>query len=276
MTVDMANIAKKPSSVIYSSDHSLNRNVHIAKARVPSVQASPCHDIHECTSMSHISKNLAPEPIQRRSLLSIAGTAAAAAALALLLPIPAATAATPILSQTFQSSEGFEFSYPAGWVVAYDRSGGKGDGAVAAVGDFTRFFVVSVFRTVDIPKETSLENGLTESVGHALCIDPLLKEDSTQSFKELRSQSSGQGRHLQYDFEYEIEVCRGEIQEGVGGVLRCLGGLGQEIPTQKRHHVARAVLAEGHLLTINAAAPVEKWAEVEDVMKAIVNSYRSL
>ena len=264
------------SNARISNDLLLNRNVHIAQARVPPVQTSPRHDIHECNSVSHISKNLAPEGIQRRSLLSIAGTTAAAATLALLLPIPPATAATPILSQTFQSSEGFEFSYPAGWVVAYDRSGGKGDGAVAAVGDFTRFLVVSVFRTVDIPKEISLQNGLTESIGRALCIEPLLKEDSTQSFKELRSQSSGQGRQLQYDFEYEIEVCRGEIQEGVGGVLRCLGGLGQEIPTQKRHHVARAVLSEGHLLTINAAAPVEKWAEVEDVMKAIVNSYSSL
>jgi hypothetical protein len=276
----MANFTGKPSSLRNFLDQSsfrYNRVIH----RLPPVQARH-HDVHHNDENSNDSANLASElnnlGIHRRSLLSLAATTAAAAAATLGggLLLPAAIAAPPALSQTFQSSEGFEFSYPSGWIVAYDRSGGRGDGAVAAVGNFSQYLLVSVFRTVDIPKDVKLDNGLTESVGRALCIEPLLKDDTTQSFKELKSESNGEGRRRYYDFEYEIEICKGEIQEGAGGVLRCYGGLGQEIPTQKRHHLARAVLSGGHLLTINAAAPVDKWAEVEDVMREIVDSYRSL
>jgi len=271
----MANITGKLSRLGNLSDLFVYNNEHVAPVRVLPVQATPRHNVYKHSRKSEIPTNIAPKIIQRRTLLFVAATATTLRG-GLLQPIQTAVAAPTSLSKTFQSSEGFEFSYPDGWVVAYDRSGGRKDGAVAAVGDFTKFLVVSVFRTVDIPKNINLDNGLTEFAGHSLCMDPLLKEDSTQSFNELRSESTGEGRRRQYDFEYEIEVCRGEIQEQAGGVLRCLGGLGQEIPTQKRHHLARAVLSGGRVLTISAAAPVEKWAEVEDIMRAIVDSYRSL
>lgn len=55
----------------------------------------------------------------RRQLL---GTALLAAPLLL----PAASQAV----ETFMSSEGFAFQHPTDWVVAFDRSGGRGDGAV--------------------------------------------------------------------------------------------------------------------------------------------------
>jgi hypothetical protein len=274
----MANVTGKLSRLEKRSVRIFYQNEHVAPVRAPPVQATPRHDIYKYSRKSEIPTNIASEIIQRRTLLSLAATAATLGG-DLLQPGQKAIAAPTTLSQSFESSEGFQFSYPAGWVVAYDRSGGRmlrRDGAVAAVGDFTKFLVVSVFRTVDIPKDINLDNGLTEFAGRSLCIDPLLKEDSTQSLNVLRSESSGEGRRRQYDFEYEIEVCRGEIQEQAGGVLRCLGGLGQEIPTQKRHHLARAVLSGGQLLTINAAAPLEKWAEVEDIMRAIVVSYRSV
>lgn len=213
----------------------------------------------------------APAPLQRRAALALAAAATVAT------PRRAAAAPPPpALSQFFTSSEGFTFSFPAGWVVAYDRSGGRGDGAVVAVGDFTRFLVVSVFRTVDVPAEAAA-HGLDEATGRRLCLDPLAADDSTMRFREIKSEAGGDGAGgRRYDFEYEIDVCRGEIQEGSGGVLRCLGGMGQGIPAQRRHHVARAVLSGGRLLTINAAAPVDKWPEVEGVMREIVESYRAV
>ena len=109
-------------------------------------------------------------------------------------------------------------------MLAYDRSSPRAssDGAVAAVGDFTRFLVVTVFRGVDLPKDV-VKNGLNEASGRALCLDPVLSSDSTERFQELRSEmSTGGGGLSAYDFEYEVDVCRGEVQEGVGGVLRCL------------------------------------------------------
>ena len=52
--------------------------------------------------------------------------------------------------------------------------------------------------------------------------------------------------------------------------------MGQVIPTIRRHHVARALVVEGVLLTMNAAAPVERWPDVEVLMKSIVGSYRAV
>jgi hypothetical protein len=45
---------------------------------------------------------------------------------------PAAPGPLPVppLTETFISPEGFAFDYPAGWVVAFDRSGSSGNGAV--------------------------------------------------------------------------------------------------------------------------------------------------
>lgn len=189
--------------------------------------------------------------------------------------------ATPHLNleQTFKSSEGFQFSFPSGWVVAYDRSGGQGNGPVAAVGNFQRFLVVSVFRTVNIPKSI-ITNGLDEPTGRMLCLDAPAASSRTMRFTEISSQATASQLPAvdYYNFEYEIESCNGEIQEGSGGVLRCLGASGQSIPSVRQHHLGRALLSgkSATLLTINASVAADKWAdpEVETVMRGIVKSYR--
>lgn len=48
-----------------------------------------------------------------------------------LLSFPATAAALDSpLTQRFTSKEGFTLAYPADWVVAFDRSGGFGNGPV--------------------------------------------------------------------------------------------------------------------------------------------------
>jgi hypothetical protein len=182
------------------------------------------------------------------------------------------------LARTFESREGFSFSYPDSWVVAFDRSGGRGNGAITAVGDFKQsFLVASVFRTVGIKSLLGENSGLDDTTGRRLVLDPLLNDPSTLRFRELRAQGSSNGEF--FDFEYEMEACKGEVQEGKGGFQRCLSGTGQDIPTPRRHAVGRAVLGppgSDVLFTMTASAPVEKWASVEGVLRAIVGSYHAL
>lgn len=182
------------------------------------------------------------------------------------------------LDQEFKSSEGFRFSFPSGWVVAYDRSGGRGNGAVAAVGDFSRFLVVTVFREVININGDDVEH-LNEGVGRKLVLDGPASSQSTLRFTEIKSDMVVNDPTT-YEFEYEIETCTGEIEEGSGGVIRCLASFnGQSIPTIKRHIVGRSILrsneSESVLLTIAAAAPVKVWndSEVAQTMQAIIDSY---
>ena len=66
-------------------------------------------------------------PQGRRQLLLGGG----GLALGLLAAPGSSEAAAPTaLPNRFASSEGFAFNFPAGWIVAFDRSGGQDNGAV--------------------------------------------------------------------------------------------------------------------------------------------------
>lgn len=177
--------------------------------------------------------------------------------------------------KSFSSREGFAFQYPDSWVLAFDRSGGKKDGAVVVVGDFRQsFLVVSVFRTVAV--ETLSDGGesfLTVEDGRRLVLDTLREDPTTMRFKEISASSTENG---EFDFQYELQTCVGEIQEGSGGVVRCLGSSGQEIPAAMRRAIGRAVLQGNTLLTMTASAPIEKWMAVEETLGRIVSSFHRI
>ena len=114
-----------------------------------------------CRSNSSISSSHRPpsplpppppptSPVDRRGVLALLAAASAAFPAAHAAPAivaapdevaaSATTAATspppplPLLSETYTSSDGFSFDYPPGWVVAFDRSGAPGNGAVVGEG----------------------------------------------------------------------------------------------------------------------------------------------
>jgi hypothetical protein len=194
-------------------------------------------------------------------------------------PLRAIAIASPlVLEQNFSSIEGFQFSFPAGWVVAYDRSGGRGNGAVAAVGDFSKFLVVTVFRQeID---DGNVEQ-LDEAVGRKFVLEGPASSQSTLRFTDIKSAMVVNEPSI-YEFEYEIETCMGEIEEGSGGIIRCLASFnGQSIPTIKRHILGRSILkyaeSKSVLLTIAAAAPLDVWSDAAaaQTMRAIIGSYRA-
>jgi hypothetical protein len=212
---------------------------------------------------------------RRAALFSLA--AASAAALA-ARPATAAAAAQPSGEEirTLTSRDGFAFDYPASWVVAFDRSGGfRGEGAVATVGDFRgvekSFLVVAAFRQAP-PRGTTV--GGAAAAGRALNVDAPRADAATLRFAELRSEGTPDGG---YEFEFEVEACGGEVLEGAGGRVRCLGpGGAGELPTVTRHHVGRCVAAAGAIFTLTAAVPADRWPAAEAALRAVVGSLRAV
>ncbi|PSC70225.1 heat shock factor HSF8 [Micractinium conductrix] len=182
--------------------------------------------------------------------------------------------------QTYVNAEGFAFDYPAGWVVAFDRTGSSGNGAVIVVGDFRQLITVSVFRTTTIP-ELVVRQGLTEEAGYGICVEPQARADGTMRFDLLKSAlvpaapGSSNAAASAYQFEFSIESCAGEIEEGLGGKLACLS-FGSRIPSQRRRHIGRCVVAaNGRAYSLNASSPEDRWPAVGPLVQAVVDTFRA-
>ncbi len=90
--------------------------------------------------------------------------------------------------------------------------------------------------------------------------------------EQLTTSSGGQ---VAYEFEYEIEACRGEIVEGLSGRVLCLNASGQDVPTQSRHHFGKCILGtNGVAFSLNASAPLNQWGEVQFVYSEVAKSFR--
>jgi hypothetical protein len=205
------------------------------------------------------------------------------------------------LTQTYRSSsQGFAFSYPESFVIAFDRTSKNiEDGAVVSVGDFKRFITVTVFAS-HMPVEGN--DFLDVETGYDICIRPIVESDTTMGFRVIREEmkeSSGV-----FDFEYDHSICRGEQIESSGGILRCIvrairvpiflyvyfihvyvfmqGNFGQDIPVQRKHVIGRAffpVNASGNkgevLLTMMASMNADDTSGVAENTKTLTSIVES-
>ncbi|PRW34042.1 photosystem II oxygen evolving complex [Chlorella sorokiniana] len=187
-------------------------------------------------------------------------------------PRPVQPLPVPPLTETFTSPEGFAFDYPGDgtWVVAFDRSGSTGNGAVVVVGDFRKLVTVSAFRTETVP-EAVRQAGLTQDSGYNVLVEPQRTERGTMRFNLLRSELGTGGA---YEYEFSIESCAGEVEEGLGGKLRCLNAFGGAIPTAPRRVIGRSVLVNGTAYSLTASSPEERWEEVGPLLRAVVATFR--
>lgn len=153
-------------------------------------------------------------------------------------------------------------------------------GPTAVVGDFRALITVSVFRTTNIP-EAIVRAGLSEEAGYEICVGPQQQQGSTQRF-ELISSAMGPpaagaepGSPPAYEYEYSIESCVGEVEEGLGGVLRCIGPFGNLLPTQRRRHIGRCVLIGANAYSLNGSSPEDRWEQVGPILRAVVGTFRA-
>ena len=107
------------------------------------------------------------------------------------------------------------------------------------------------------------------------------RADGTMRFDLLKSAlvpaapGSSNAAASAYQFEFSIESCAGEIEEGLGGKLACLS-FGSRIPSQRRRHIGRCVVAaNGRAYSLNASSPEDRWPAVGPLVQAVVDTFRA-
>lgn len=140
-------------------------------------------------------------------------------------PHQAKASSSGSLSKRFRSDEqGFSFSYPESFVVAFDRTKDimGGERALVSVGDFRKFITVTVFGSHRVKADQG--DMLDVDTGYDMCIRPIVESDTTMGFRVVREEilvNAVTGVRM-FDFEYDHAVCRGETIESSGGILRCI------------------------------------------------------
>ncbi|KAI8101927.1 hypothetical protein M9434_006989 [Picochlorum sp. BPE23] len=183
--------------------------------------------------------------------------------------------------RTFASTaaqQGFSFSYPASFVIAYDRTQDTSrDGAIISIGNFT-----NTIHTATVFRQRVRDVGLpqTPEDAYKLCIQPLIDDASTTGFRLIQdSLFTTEDNAIMYEYEYEQSVCRGqEIVEGVGGVLRCTGTYGQDVPIQTKRILARTLFlpedqSSNSRRTTTVTLLTMQASTNDDTMRAIIDSF---
>lgn len=85
----------------------------------------------------------------------------------------------------------------------------------------------------------------------------------------------GPGSQRFVDADYVLESCQGgEIQEGRGGVLRCLDPTsGSPVRTARRRHLATITVAKGDLYIAVGSASEATFADAQDDFSSIIRSF---
>jgi hypothetical protein len=118
---------------------------------------------------------------------------------------------------------------------------------------------------------------LNKDTGFDIFLQPIAADERSLRFTLLRSDVfNDAGGRPQFDFEYELESCGGEVIEGKGGDLKCLGGAGQELRTIKKRALGRAVIIGNNAYMCVGSSPLERWKEGEVELKMVVDTFRSV
>lgn len=134
------------------------------------------------------------------------------------------------LTETYRGGEqhqGFRFSYPDSFVIAFDRTGsktpkGNGEVALVSVGDFKKFITVTVFGSRMDDGEETPTSIVDVDTGYDVCIRPIVESETTMGSRVIREEMKNVSGVGVFDFEYDHSICRGEQIESSGGILRCI------------------------------------------------------
>lgn len=200
----------------------------------------------------------------RRTFLSTSSTVLLDACIA----TRQATAKPPI--KHFQPTSGlYRFSYPQAWALAYDRTQQHSTGAQVLVGNLRDIETLSV---VSYSREAYLKSDESDlAVVAAELADEVAQSPASINFEEVGSGGwVGGGRKV----EYVVEICRGVVEEGLGGERECKGGNDKLLQTIKRHHLMGVVEGgEDELLVVSASAMESRWNDVGEGVEAAFNSF---
>lgn len=194
------------------------------------------------------------------------------------LPIsPEVSSSKPVtLGRMFSGKIGYSFFYPEGFIVATNRKGdddrqADGSQAIALVGNFSSFDTISVIR---FPFGDTDINASPSDLAAKLLTRGNVRTNFISATKREQSDVEELDNGPLYVYEYVTEVCRGNLEEGKGGLPDCVSpNDGSLLSTVIRHHVASVTIHEGEFYVISASSAEARWEEMASALRAAVSSF---
>jgi photosystem II oxygen-evolving enhancer protein 2 len=156
------------------------------------------------------------------------------------------------------TSEGYRFLYPNGWVqVQMTKSDGSPDVVFRDLINETEnvSVVISTFASNDFAPNNELDRSLESlgspgEVGYLLQQKAIAPPDSGRTAELVDAESRQVNNRTYYVLEYEVTL-----------------------PNQKRHDIASVVVSGDKLYTFNASTTDDRWKRVQTKFKTIVESF---
>lgn len=144
------------------------------------------------------------------------------------------------------SIDGYEFLYPNGWIPA-QVSGGPD---VVFRDLIQRTENVSVVVSPVATQMSLADLGSPSEVGQQLAQKVIAPPNSGRNAELMSATERHLGPKTYYDFEYEIQL-----------------------GDQQRHNLASVAVSRGKLYTLSVSAAEERWSQVKNLFKQVINSF---
>jgi photosystem II oxygen-evolving enhancer protein 2 len=165
----------------------------------------------------------------------------------LSLSLQSCVSAAAGLKGYVDSSDGYEFLYPNGWVPVRVE-----DGPDIVFHDLIQETEnVSVVISPVPDGKTLQELGTPSEVGYKLSKNAIAPPDSGREAELVNAESKQVGDITYYLLEYEVKLP----------------------DQQERHNLASVVVRRGQLFTLNLSATERRWSKMKDLFQDVVSSF---
>ena len=151
------------------------------------------------------------------------------------------------LNSYVDSTDGYQFLYPNGWLPVKVSSGP--DVVFHDLIETTEN--VSVVISPVPEGKTLAELGTPGEVGYKLGKNALAPPGSGRSAELINAEAGESGAKAYYRLEYAVKLPN----------------------QQERHNLTSVAVSRGKLFTFNASAPEKRWSKVRPVFEQVVNSF---
>lgn len=167
--------------------------------------------------------------------------------LMVLCLITSCTSATSGLKSYVDSTDGYQFLYPSGWLPV----------KVANGADVVFHDLIEISENVSVvvspvPEGKVLSDlGTPGEVGYKLGKNAIAPPDSGRTAELVNAEAREKNAKTYYLLEYIVQLPN----------------------QQQRHNLASVVVSKGKLFTFNASVPEKRWAKGQQVLKQVVDSF---
>ncbi len=167
--------------------------------------------------------------------------------LMVLCLITSCASPTSGLKSYVDSTDGYQFLYPSGWLAVK-----VANGADVVFHDFIEISENVSVVVSPVPEGKVLSDlGTPGEVGYKLSKNALAPADSGRIAELVNAETREKNAKTYYFLEYIIKLPN----------------------QQQRHNLASVAISKGKLFTFNASVPEKRWAKVQQVLKQVVNSF---